>query len=170
MAIKTKKISDLSELTLAGGSDLEAADFYVLGCKSGVTGKVSVASIVTAIHNAVHPSMPVSVEQQVATVDVVETTSVSSEIVDKMANDISKVSTDVTSLEDKVKNIETKQKNYAFTTTKKLDAALESIAQLNAKVAVLEGFVKALQADGYLTLANIKKAAADACPIETPAE
>ena len=84
-----------------------------------------------------------------------------------MANDISKVSSDVTSLEDKVKNIETKQKNYAFTTTKKLDAALETIAQLNSKVAVLEGFVHALQADGYLTLANIKKAAADACPICT---
>jgi hypothetical protein len=43
----------------------------------------------------------------------------------------------------------------------------EKIAALEAKVAALEGFVQALQADGYLTLANIKKAAADACPICT---
>jgi hypothetical protein len=46
----------------------------------------------------------------------------------------------------------------------------EKIAALEAKVAALEGFVKALQADGYLTLANIKKAAADACPVEASAE
>jgi hypothetical protein len=63
MAIKTKKISDLSELTIAGVSDLEAADFYVLGCKSGVTGKVSVASIVTSIRAEVQPTMPISGEQ-----------------------------------------------------------------------------------------------------------
>ena len=44
------------------------------------------------------------------------------------------------------------------------------VSSLEAKVAALEGFVKALQADGYLTLANIKKAAADACPIESSAE
>lgn len=46
----------------------------------------------------------------------------------------------------------------------------EKIAALEAKVAALEGFVKALQEEGYLTLAKIKQAAADACPIETSAE
>lgn len=46
----------------------------------------------------------------------------------------------------------------------------EKIAALEAKVASLEGFVKALQEEGYLTLAKIKQAAADACPIETSAE
>ena len=43
----------------------------------------------------------------------------------------------------------------------------EKIAELESKIAALESFVQALQADGYLTLANIKKAAADACPICT---
>lgn len=47
---------------------------------------------------------------------------------------------------------------------------VEKIAALEAKVAALEGFVKALQEEGYLTLAKIKQAAADACPIETSAE
>lgn len=63
MAIKTKKISDLSELTLKDVSDLEAADFYVLGCKSGVTGKVSVASIVTVIRAENQSNMSISDEQ-----------------------------------------------------------------------------------------------------------
>jgi outer membrane murein-binding lipoprotein Lpp len=96
-----------------------------------------------------------------------------------MANDISDLSS-------YVKTLEAKQKGYAFTTTEKIDGVIESVAKLNAKVSVLEGyelnakvaelnervaalegFVKALQAEGYLTLANIKKAAADACPICT---
>lgn len=46
----------------------------------------------------------------------------------------------------------------------------EKIAALEAKVAALEGFVKALQEEGYLTLAKIKQAAADAFPVEVSAE
>ena len=46
----------------------------------------------------------------------------------------------------------------------------EKIAALSEKIAKLEGFVQALQKNTYLTLAEVKKAAAEACPIETSAE
>jgi len=38
---------------------------------------------------------------------------------------------------------------------------------LETKSSSYEKFIKELQKDGYLTLAEIKKAAADACPICT---
>jgi hypothetical protein len=41
----------------------------------------------------------------------------------------------------------------------------QKVQELSEKVAALEGFVKALQEEGYLTLAKIKQAAADNCPI-----
>lgn len=103
-----------------------------------------------------------------------------------MANDISVLSSEVTKLSGDVTTVDARQKSYAFTATGKIDRVIESVAKLNEKVSVLEGyelnakvaelnervaalegFVKALQAEGYLTLANIKKAAADACPICT---
>lgn len=60
------------------------------------------------------------------------------------------------------------------------DNSLEQkVQELSEKVAALESFVHKLQKDGYLTLAEIRKAAAETCPIcihtheevtETPAE
>lgn len=41
----------------------------------------------------------------------------------------------------------------------------EKIAALTEKIAKLEGFVQALQKNSYLTLAEVKKAAAEACPV-----
>ena len=39
------------------------------------------------------------------------------------------------------------------------------VSSLENKVKALESFVQALQKDGYLTLKEIQRAAADACPI-----
>lgn len=41
----------------------------------------------------------------------------------------------------------------------------EQITALSEKIAKLEGFVMSLQKNTYLTLAEVKKAAAEACPI-----
>lgn len=44
--------------------------------------------------------------------------------------------------------------------------ALESFVQsFETRITALESFVQALQKDGYLTLKEIQRAAADACPI-----
>ena len=71
----------------------------------------------------------------------------------------------ITSLEMESK----KESNTAavYTRTDSCDCS-KQIASLENKVAALEGFVKALQEDGYLTLAKIKQAAAEHCPICNP--
>jgi polyhydroxyalkanoate synthesis regulator phasin len=68
----------------------------------------------------------------------------------------------ITSLEMESK----KESNTAavYTRTDSCDCS-EKIASLENKVAALENFVKALQEESYLTLAKIKQAAADNCPI-----
>lgn len=127
MAIKTKKITDLGKITIDEKNiKLTDGDFYVIGCKAGVTGKVATNEIVESI-----------------------------KIIIKKAEIEESISSLTSSIE---------------TISKEKIAAEEKIAELEAKVAALEGFVKSLQEEGYLTLAKIKQAAVEACPIETPAE
>ena len=50
MAIKTKKITDLGKITIDGKNiKLTDGDFYIIGCKAGVTGKVATNEIVNSI-------------------------------------------------------------------------------------------------------------------------
>lgn len=50
MAIKTKKITDLGKITIDEKNiKLTDGDFYVIGCKAGVTGKVATNEIVESI-------------------------------------------------------------------------------------------------------------------------
>lgn len=152
MAIKTKKISELGQIDVADIDILKKADFYFLGCMGGVTGKVSTSDVVNAIRANVESISKDAVQTWEMTRGKSATSEISA-IMEKVAN--LEVLCEV--LSKKVK-----ETPVSVSTT--------DVSSLEAKVAALEGFVKALQADGYLTLANIKKAAADACPIETSAE
>ena len=152
MAIKTKKISELGQIDVADIDILKKADFYFLGCMGGVTGKVSTSDVVNAIRANVESISKDAVQTWEMTRGK-STTSEISTIMEKVAN--LEVLCEVLS-----KKVEETPASVSTT----------DVSSLEAKVAALEGFVKALQADGYLTLANIKKAAADACPIETSAE
>jgi hypothetical protein len=155
MAIKTKKISELGQIEVADIDILKKGDFYFLGSMGGVTGKVSTSDVVNAIRANVEA---ISKDTVIAYDNPKQSTEIS-KIAERVTNlevkieEISKITGRVTNLEVKIEEI-----------SKKID---ESIAKLTEKVAALEGFVQALQAEGYLTLANIKKAAADACPICT---
>ena len=152
MAIKTKKISELGQIEVADIDILKKGDFYFLGSMGGVTGKVSTSDVVNAIR---------------ANVEAISKDTVSAYANPRQSAEISKIAERVTNLEVKIEEL-----------SKKIEEAIASVSTqkqtdttaLNDKIAALEGFVKALQAEGYLTLANIKKAAAEACPIETSAE
>lgn len=48
MAIKTKKITELGQIQVDVDA-LSTADFYLIGCQSGVTGKVATNALVDAI-------------------------------------------------------------------------------------------------------------------------
>lgn len=138
MAIKTKKITDLGQIQVSysenGTSTLDIADFYLIGCQSGVTGKVSTAEIAEVIRSligkATDPSVLSSYVGQ------------STDQIDELNNVISDLVIKVDDLTNRVTELETKSSSY-------------------------EKFIQELQKDGYLTLAEIKKAAADACPICT---
>ena len=138
MAIKTKKITELGQIHVDVDA-LSTADFYLLGCLSGITGKVPTNALVDAIKTIASSS-----------------TGNSGRMIDVPAM----ASLDVTDgLQSSIDVI-----------VERISKSDSAIAALESKVAALEGFVKALQAEGYLTLANIKKAAAEACPVEVPAE
>ena len=135
MAIKTKKITELGQIHVDVDA-LSTADFYLLGCQSGVTGKVPTNALVDAIKSIASSSTGNSGRM----IDAPAMASL--EVTDGLQSSI----------------------NVIVERISKSDSAIEA---LEAKVEALEGFVKSLQADGYLTLANIKKAAAEACPICT---
>ena len=132
MTIKTKKITDLGKITIDEKNiKLTDGDFYVIGCKAGVTGKVATNEIVNSIKL----------------------------LVDDKSSDIETIKESISSLSSSIATI-------ASDDSKKCDCE-EKIEALEAKVAALECFVKALQEEGYLTLAKIKQAAVEACPICT---
>ena len=118
---------------------MSTADFYLLGCQSGVTGKVPTNALVDAIKTIASTSTDNSGRM----IDVPAMASL--DVTDGLQSSIDVI-------------------------VERISKSDSAIAALEAKVAALESFVKALQADGYLTLANIKKAAAEACPIETSVE
>ena len=73
----------------------------------------------------------------------------------------------IANLVNEVENVKQNVSNIALTPAPISNPCncAEKIAALEAKIAALESFVQALQKDGYLTLKEIQKAAADACPI-----
>lgn len=156
MAIKTKKITDLGTINISsdGAGSLSDSDFFLIGCKSGITGKVETSAFINAINQHMQ-SLVMTATESIAASSVVD-----AKDVDKMKHDVLAISNNVNDLMEIVNEMTTTRVN------KECDCA-EKIAALETKVAALEGFVQALQAEGYLTLANIKKAAAEACPICT---
>lgn len=188
MAIKTKKISELadiqisSQITDEGISTLDDSSFYLLGCQQDKTGKVSTKNVLGVVRKIVDKIVDEKIE---------EFSNNTPESHVAVVNDTSEVDSSIESLKvaqatltQKIDGVDFKLKNLASSTSSSISNIQESIATLaeketpacncaekiaalEAKVAALESFVQALQTDGYLTLANIKKAAAEACPICT---
>ena len=139
MAIKTKKISELGQIEVADIDILKKSDFYFLGCMGGVTGKVSTSDVVNAIRANVEAT--------------------SRDTIQSYAN--TRQSTDLSKVEERITNLEINLKKERENAEKLKNLNKE----LSEKITAIESFLKALQKDGYLTLAEIRKAAADACPI-----
>ena len=154
MAIKTKKISELAVITNIDDNT------SFLGISGGQTGQIKFETIFETIKTEISEIVEGSTSNIKTTVDDLEQKTTSSE------NDINNIKTAVGELEKNVSELITKGQNEAAVNvvTNTCDCA-EKIAALEAKVAALEGFVQALQKDGYLTLKEIQRAAADACPI-----
>jgi uncharacterized phage infection (PIP) family protein YhgE len=111
-------------------------EVYFLGTSGGVTGRISKSDLETNILKEVKDSIA------------------------QITEEIAAIKNTQTSLIESVTTISNKPSTVAV----ECDCE-EKITALTEKIAKLEGFVQALQKNSYLTLAEVKKAAAEACPI-----
>ena len=182
MAIKTKKIADLTTI--------QTNNSYILGSQNGVTGKIPYSYFTTDVENIITAKIEElglnssnSGNTNATAIEVVQ--SVSDTEVEEMRTEIKQLKSKVTELSIANATLTKQYTNHVSSSSDTLLALQESvrvlgnekttvtsscdcsekIAALEAKVAALEGFVQALQKDGYLTLKEIQRAAADACPI-----
>ena len=173
MAIKTKKIGDLN---IIGISDEKSV--HLLGSYATETGRVALSDIFSVVDDKFSNQMNtlestistmVAATAQVATVDETE------------ESDVSKQLTEIKcSIEDLASEYKSLLKKYNSFTTSVLETQLmmqDSISKLTLDCEKYESFIMSLQKDGYLTLKEIQRAAAEACPIcnhtheeEQPAE
>ena len=164
MAIKTKKISELDTLTIGtGDTSMENGGILFLCTKtSGATGKLSSKTLFETVHKVAEDEcLKLKEELQKPTEN--PTSVATASIVDN--SEISALKTTVDALTKGLNDLSVKYKNFTFNQSDKNSSYIEQINVLTEKVAALEGFVQALQKDGYLTLKEIQRAAADACPI-----
>jgi hypothetical protein len=111
-------------------------EVYFLGTSGGVTGRISKSDLETNILKEVKDSIA------------------------QITEEIAAIKNTQTSLIESVTTIS----NIPAPVAVECDCE-EKITALTEKIAKLEGFVQALQKNSYLTLAEVKKAAAEACPI-----
>jgi uncharacterized phage infection (PIP) family protein YhgE len=111
-------------------------EVYFLGTSGGVTGRISKSDLETNILKEVKDSIA------------------------QITEEIAAIKNTQTSLIESVTTISNKPSTVAV----ECDCE-EKITALTEKIAKLEGFVQALQKNTYLTLAEVKKAAAEACPV-----
>lgn len=163
MATKIKKISDLDIIRVNNSTKLETCNFIA---NDGIlTGKISGKDIVAIVNSIVSSNNTAEAKLEeiktlVNSIDV-ETKAVKSSVTTN-ASKISTVEKKVTELSKEIKKVSDKVDAQSSVATCNCD---EKIAALESKISALEGFVQALQKDGYLTLAEIRKAATEACPI-----
>ena len=160
MAIKTKKISELDTLKDINGT------YAVVGVGDGTTGKITLEQI----KNFVDAHKAKTVEQ---------VSEVSKQDLKAVSSEAKKVADEVAAVKKSSDEFVTKYTNMVYTQTQKNgvyeseisklntfnEELVELVSSLETRVKSLESFVQALQKDGYLTLKEIQRAAADACPI-----
>ena len=151
MAIKTKKISDLKTLINGDNVDNNMFDNTNFLCSyNNETGIVLGSAIVARIMNQIGDIQP---QQQVVAVAATATEEPSKcEDCEALKSEVATLKNDLASF----------VKSYEFY-TKSISDTVNKLSQENAK---FKRFIMDLQKDGYLTLAEIKKAAQNCCPVE----
>lgn len=169
MAIKTKKITDLTTITTTNS--------FLLGSQNGVTGKISYSSIISEIEELINAKISSIQPTEPETVKVAQVEE--SEEVTALKNEITSLKNTLGELSVSYKNLNKKYNTYVQSTSDTILELQENVrllsvapqttdtSALETRVAALESFVQKLQKDGYLTLAEIRKAAAETCPICT---
>lgn len=154
MAIRTKKISELGKLSVTEDKIKTAGSLYVIGSEQEVTGKVDVSEIYDAIVNYVSQC-----------ISALQPTQQASVVASEESETLATLKASLTSVTKQVNDLSKKYSNFVSSDGVMLDEMNTKIVALEEKCAKYEQFITALQKDGYLTLKEIQRAAADACPI-----
>lgn len=164
MAIKTKKISDLSEIT-----SLDEHCYFV-GHKNDETSKISFVTISTEVEEIVKSKVEEIIKTEVEEIvkeQLAESVAPAAELeenevsvdVEKLHNSVNELTAYMNDIAEQYKVLNRNYTNFAL-------ASSEKISKLQEDNAKLVQFIKSLQKDDYLTLAEIKKAASEAFPID----
>ena len=159
MAIKTKKIAELSEITSNGS--------FLLGQNGNVTGKISYSSIMNEVEEKIATAIaniPTEDEDKTENVDTVTNDRFIS-LSNKVENNITQIST-VAKTQATLEGIVASSSEKMLLLEQEIQNLKGKNEKLEKQIASLVAFVHSLQADGYLTLANIKRLAAEHCPCE----
>lgn len=154
MAIRTKKISELGKLSVTEDKIKTAGSLYVIGSEQEVTGKVDVSEIYDVIVNYVSQC-----------ISALQPTQQASAVASEESETLATLKASLTSVTKQVSDLSKKYSNFVSSDGVMLDEMNTKIAALEEKCAKYEQFITSLQKDGYLTLKEIQRAAADACPI-----
>lgn len=170
MAIKTKKISELASLDL-GGTAVEvitSGGVNLLGTTTGgVTGKLSTKTLYDAIKSEVLEACRQEISANENARNTPALMSLRSEDLTSVNESIATLTSKLQTTNKALNDLSLKYKNYTFNTAKRINSISETLEESVEKLAKLEQFIKDLQKDGYLTLAEIKKAASVCFPVST---
>lgn len=164
MAIKTKKVTDLD--TIGDNEELGLSNCLFLGSQNGITGKIPYNALSREIKKIINSELEnyntsvVSDVQPIAAFSN-ETNEQISELQNKVEI-LKSENTDLLRRCAELDNLVTAQ-NRAFSDS--ILSCQQHIYELSQSNQKLIQFIKDLQTDGQLTLAEIKRAAAKAFPI-----
>lgn len=159
MAIKTKKISDLGSINFESGS-------VILGCTSDVTGKIEYSKICDLISEIVNAAI-----NKTEVKNVQEKVAFASMRNAEISDSVSSLQTEIVNLKSENEKLTKECKDLLTQINTHVKACDDAILSLQSSIHTnsvdiekVINFIKELQKDKYLTLAEIKKAAANAFP------
>ena len=149
MAIKTKKITDLT--TLSGKNDTlssKGEDIYFLGTISETTGKIDYNSIVNDVRDIIANQVSSAVETYMVNVaaeePVEEVPSASNEDLIRLENFTNQIKRELSDVVAAYKDLNNKYISHVTSNAEIILTLQNQLAEQETKIANLEGFVQAL--------------------------
>lgn len=161
MAIKTKKITDLKDIV---SDDLANNCYLIASVKSGVTGKVSYELIKNDIEDLIDSKIA-NTEVEVQTASLCEESSVSSEVIEALQQQNLQLKREISDVVTRYSELHDNYNNFVITSNSTILTLQTAISDISSNTEKLIEFIRDLQKDKYLTLAEIKKAAIKAFPV-----
>lgn len=165
MAIKTKRISDLDTIMFDNGS-------VILGCNGGTTGKIEYETIYNAVSemvNEVVEKLNINSPSEQSTFDLRRSVE-DDESISDLKNEIEKLKLENEIISEQHKKLQS-EVNYIVSRVLQMNEDVNKrISDNDNDINKTIQFIKELQKDGYLTLAEIKKAASRAFPVTDTSE